>query len=83
MAAGAPRPWGHPTTADVIKQGYERAEADQSRDNEDPDLTADEAALGALWAKAHKATRSDECPLQPAMLRKGCVDYVQHGGAVQ
>jgi len=77
VASGGLRPWEHPAAADVIKRGYERAEADQGRDNDDPDLTADEAAAGALWAKAHHPASTDQCPLFMKAFRQGCMDYVK------
>ncbi len=62
--------------AQAILAGQAKAQADLAEESGDHDLADDEAAAGAMWARARGAVNSDECPLDPPALRKGCAAYV-------
>jgi hypothetical protein len=49
----------------AIKAGARSAEADYA---EPDDLTNDEAANGAMWARIHMTTDPADCPTSPAAL---------------
>jgi hypothetical protein len=66
--------------ASAILAGKAQARANLTYEAEDGDLLDDEAAAGAMWAKAHGADNSGECPLYSAAFRKGCGDYIRDQG---
>jgi len=47
--------------------------ADAAGDADDPDLAADEAAAGQLWARKNRPADASDCPSYPAAFRRGCV----------
>ena len=62
--------------AQAILAGRAQARGDLAEEAGDHGLADDEAAAGAMWAKAHGAVNRDECPLDPPALRRGCAAYV-------
>jgi len=63
--------------AQAAMAGYQRQRGLDAQDAEDQDLTADEEAGGALWAKDHRPAGVDQCPTSPVAFRKGCAEYVR------
>lgn len=68
---------GHPHSADpraqAIETGQAKAAALAGAEAEDQNLSDDEEAAGALWARRHLG---QPCPIDPAPFRQGCADFV-------
>jgi hypothetical protein len=73
LAAGL-RPALHrpPTTAQIVLAGAAHGSASQTGDD-DPDLAADEAEAGAIWAHNNHPASSSACPHYSTAFRVGCV----------
>jgi hypothetical protein len=63
----------------AVAVGYDRADYLNPGAADDAQLADDEAAAGAMWAKAHEPGRVSECPTYSAAFRKGCAGYVTDG----
>jgi hypothetical protein len=63
--------------ASAILTGQAHARFATGDDAEDGDLSDDEAAAGAMWAKQHAADDPGQCPNYSAAFRKGCGDIVR------
>lgn len=63
----------------AVIRAYQRAGLEDGADAEDQTLTEDEAAAGAMWARAHPSNGPAACPSSPKAFEKGCADWAAKG----
>jgi hypothetical protein len=66
------------TAAQVIATGMSHPAPPPDLDPSDQNLDDDEAAAGAIWARAHPGASSADCPASPAAFLRGCVEAAGH-----
>jgi len=62
--------------ATAVAAGYDQARTMDAGAAEDAQLSDDEGAAGAMWAKAHGLDRASECPTYSKAFHRGCADYL-------
>ena len=67
---------GDHAAGNALVGAYEHARAFDGADAGEDALNDDEAAAGALWARAHPGTGAGDCPSEPVAFRRGCADEV-------